>query len=262
MLETTGRQPNSRLKSIVKASIALTLVCAAFLLALTAYAWFYYGRTAAGVVEISNPNAIFINAANQEDIRFFDLGNIDVEDRENGEGQTYKDIVFCIKGKNVHRYKIQLAYTTNNQFEYEIYHAELAENEGSVPGNAMSHVIYDTHDSTPVTQHYYVPAGSTKLAGSLLNDAGDPDEKLAKDQTEADFWYKKTYAPDENETDQTYDYHHKYAVPLYWQTDSLILNPEEKEFCHYYVLRVVWESGAHNDKETDIIYISAKNLSA
>ena len=80
MLETTGRQPNSRLKSIVKASIALTLVCAAFLLALTAYAWFYYGRTAAGVVEISNPNAIFINAANQEP--WFENGVTEVGPRE------------------------------------------------------------------------------------------------------------------------------------------------------------------------------------
>ncbi len=221
-----------------------------FIFTVTVFAWFYSGRIMTSVVEITNPTAIFINAGNEEDIRYLDLGRIDAE-----SGAEYKDFVFCVRGTYVAGYRLQLAYTTNNQFEYEIYPASVTTNSAAVPANAESCVEYDTHGASSVTQYYYALAGATPLAGSFLNEAAGGEEQLAKNN---DVYHDLTYTPDGESS--PYPYRHKYAIPLYWQARDPVHPAEGLEFCDYYILRVKWEAGKINDKETDIIYISAKNF--
>lgn len=238
-------------KTVVAALLAFVLLCAS----MAAYAWFYVGRRTAAITEISNPTAIFINTGNEEDIRYLDLGGIDAE------AGTYKDFVFCVRGNNVGSYKLQLAYTTNNQFEFEVYAA--TESASAPAGASTGVVIYDTHDDVSSTLYYSAPAGASPIPGELVNDtvvgAGDEAETLAL--TGGDRYYAETYTP--SGSNSPYANHHKHAVPLYWQATAAIQPTldEHFDFCDYYILRVKWTANTKNDKETDIVYISAKNIS-
>ncbi len=218
----------------------------AFLCALPVASWLFVSRIAGAVTPISDPTALFINAANQEDLRYLQLSGIDVS-----EG-TYKDFVFCVRGNNVNRYLLQLAYTTNNQFTFEIYRATLS--TGSVPQSALGVVEYTPHDGSS-DQLYYIPDASSRIDGHFLNNRTGSD-KLAKDD---DDFHDATYGG--------YSSVDRFAEPLYWHSDSSILVPDEdkdamENFFHYFIIRVIWSEGKTNDKETDIIFISAKNTSS
>ena len=258
----TARRSNM----LIPLQCLLTALLMILYAAVPLYAWFYRQRTAAAVAEISDPTAIYINAANKEDIRYMDLSGIDVENdgtpTQDGTGK-YKDFVFCIRGIDVSAYKLQLAYTTNNQFEYELYHATLA--QGDAPADAVGLALYTTHPVglAGVEQQYYAPAGSTKIVGDFLNRNTGASEILAYDD---DTYHDMTYAMlPANDVATVYGYINKYAEPIYWQSrDSITPTGFEaggSTFCDYYLLRVIWTNDAVNNKETDIIYISARNNS-
>ena len=244
--EETAKVNNAR--RLPKAVFAVMLAFALLAASMAVVAWFYYGRRTAAISEISNPTAIFINAGNQEDIRYLDLGGIDAETG------TFKDFVFCVRGNNVQAYRLQLAYTTNNQFEFEIYAA--TESASAPSGTPAGVVVYDTHGETPSTLWYYAPAGASPIAGPLKNGQTVGDEVLALTN---DYYYSETYTPEG--ANSPYSNHHKHAVPIYWQaTDAVRPTADEHfDFCDYYILRVKWTENTKNDKETDIVYISAKN---
>lgn len=256
--ETTTKVNNRRKapKAIVAALTAFALLAAS----MAVYAWLYSGRKTAAIAEISNPTAIFINAGNQEDIRYLDLGGIDAEngiDPDTGIGQ--KDFVFCVRGNNVIAYRLQLAYTTNNQFEFEVY---AASESSSLPADSsVSIVRYDTHTGSDPLLYYYAPAGATPIAGVIRNlDSSVSNEILAKNN---DYYHDKTYTPDGENA--AYANRQKNAIPLYWQATAAAtptLDPTTFDFCDYYILRVKWTSNTKNDKETDIVYLSAKNTYA
>ena len=151
----------------------ISLVVIIFTLSAATVAWFYSDRNAAVVGKISTPTAIYISGANREDVAVINLSGINVEDDENVG--RYHDVVFSVHGNHVTQYMLQLAYTTNNQFEYEIYPAVLA--TGAVPADPVANVVFATNT---VSQNYYVPSGTSALAGHFLNyDADVTDEDLA-----------------------------------------------------------------------------------
>lgn len=229
------------------------------------FGWFSFKRNMNGVTQISNPTAIFIGSGHQEDIMYMDLTDIDLID-----GSTYKDYVFCIRGTNVVSYQIQLAFTTNNQFNYEILPASEVSNEEDVPGNAKSVVTYYTQSVVHndelnideyIVKYYYVANGVNALSGNFKNKNNGSSEILAKDD---DQYFNETYG--ESKADPSpYDNVHKYAVPLYWQSTTLDFTDDgihTEDFCDYYVLRITWVGeNRTNNKETDIIYITAENKS-
>lgn len=250
--EKNGTVKGIRLAALISAFVMLLSGAAVF-------AWLYQGRYIAAVGEISNPTSIQINAAHQEDIRYLDLKDIDVNLND------HKDYVFCIIGDNVSYYGLQLAFTTNNQFEYEIYPA-VEKGIGAVPGDALAVVEYSTHDGSGVKQ-YYVNNGTAKLAGDFINKKtgsealaytiGDAAPSAPKKNMHNDTYYTEKNV--NGVIMSAYGYVNKYAEPLYWQTSSNIYGGND--FCHYYVLRVKWDQNtASNSKETDIIYISARNI--
>lgn len=234
----------------------LSLIVSLLIFTTNIYGWFSFERKTAGIREISNPMSIFINAGQEEDIMYMDLTGIDLS------RTTYKDFVFCIRGINISKYAIQLAYTTNNQFEYELYPA--VEVASDVPANALGHVSYESHDSSHTIKYYYIENGKSPIDGTFKNKKSD-SEILAEDN---DSFYEETYG--------TYENVQKYARPLYWQTIDILHNASAAtgtisngqyvyqnsptgSFTDYYILRIIWGELRQNDKETDIIYLSAKN---
>ena len=250
--ERPAKQNKGLMVNALRALILLVLL--ALCVSLVVYAWFRYERDAAALAELSDPTAIYINAANREEIRYMDMSGIDVE----GETDGYKDFVFCIRGDNVGSYRLQLAYTTNNQFSYELYPANQLVS-GSVPANAVGVALYTTHPVSGTIgpeQTYYIAPGTSPIVGDFLNKNTGASEILAYDDSyPADQYHTLTY--------DDYDIVHKYAWPIYWQARNLIhpISDAYGSFCDYYILRVIWNSGATNTKETDIIYISARNTS-
>ena len=253
MKKNSDNKTTSRRK-IIKSFLPVGILFLLLTFSIVTIAWFYTSRNIGALTEISNPTAIFINAGNAEDVRYLDLGGIDVE----GEND-YKDFVFCVRGNHVYNYKIQLSYTTNNQFDYEIYEADMTTVAGNVPANTESLVVYDTHDGSGDRQYYYAVQNATALAGSFLNKDNGAAEKLALDD---DTYYEQTYTP--TDAGSTYDNRDIYAIPLYWQTTGTIspVMDANSDFCEYYILRVRWSGSSRNNKETDIVYIAAKNISS
>ena len=258
-MEKNTAQKKNKLTSRAIVLFASVLFLLAAISATSVLAWFYLNRGGAGIKKITNPTAIFIRAGNAEPIVNLDLSAINVQQEDN-----YSDYVFCVTGV-ADAYKLQLAYTTNNQFEYELYHASHTDDpDYPALATAEAKVEYNTHPETPPasTIYYYVPSGATAIAGTELNrDTGAADIRALQGTNKL---YKLTYTPADTST--VYDHHHDYAIPIYWQSNDAISTEDaetgaDESFLQYYILRIKWTGTRANDKETDIIYISAKSVS-
>ena len=226
--------------------LTLVVVCLALALAiaLPVYAWFVSDIRLAAYAPVSSPEALYIGAGHSdlahdsfEDIRYMYFNGMDATDENH-----YVDRVFCVYGKSVSGYRLQLAYTTNNQFTYEIYHAT----ESTVGSNYD--VAYTTHGETPAT--YYYSTNGAAIAGSYLNKTTVDGVDLATDAYHTDTYdtYSRANVSD-------------YAEPIYWQTTSVEAGNARGDFVNYYILRVWTGSKSQNDRETDVICLAAKSFS-
>ncbi|MBQ7624758.1 MAG: hypothetical protein IJS65_05755 [Clostridia bacterium] len=223
-----------KMKKFYRRAGVLALIC---VLALggSVYAWLNARRRVAAVAEIDSPVAIYINAAHKEDIQYLDLSEIDMErERPDGSRYNYQDFIFTVQGEEVALFKLQLAYTTNNQLQFEIYEAT----EGAQGANSV--VYYSPTGSA----YYYDPDGGAIPMTYLNTQSGD---LLADSSMHTD-----TYG--------SYSNVNTYAEPIYCQSTNAIAarNREGINFHNYFILRVKWTNGKMNDRETDILYLSAK----
>lgn len=225
-------------KNIIKKNgkrllIAVISIAVMLMTSVTAYAWFTYRRQLDTITRINSPTTLVIGAGAKESSLNINMGGIDVADEA-----CKKDFVFSVySDESVENYKIQLAHTTNIDFNYSIYKA--AEHTDD-PGNDRA-VYTDESGNT----FYYTKNGDA-LSGVFLNL--DQDGKTA----------------DKSLHDKSYDnydkkYVQKNAEPLYWQTADVIqpTNNSGSGFLDYYILEVSWNENAANNKETDIVYITA-----
>ena len=227
---------------------AALLLCALALAGAT-FAWLTQNRRVAGIAEIDAPMSLYIKSGADEDATFLDFTGIDKM------AADHKDFVFAVSGDYVESFKLQLAYTTNNQFTYEIYRAE------TLNAYTAGCVTYIDQGGHP---HYYkaIETGGPFPMHSLnaATHAEGEEDKLA-DQNDA--LSKEIYPPapqiaDPSSTEPpTYTSAQKNAWPLYRQTDNAIDVIPPMPFTNYFILRVKWDD-ANNNKETDIIYIAAK----
>lgn len=220
------------------------LVISALLLAIS-YAWFCTQREMTTAAWIKAPIVLDIRAGNNQDIKYLDMGDIEVGEGKDGS----KDYVFCVYGKPVDNYSLQLAYTTNIAFHYDVYRADLkADESGKVtfesPKNKATFDIVDN----PV------------ISGLSMNEIKANNKSPAEYQSHA-----LSYGDEkkENIVDKA-----KVQVnnePLYFLAEEngiKVMRPRNiidgKEFLDYYVIRVSWKAGeVHEDKETDIVYLTA-----
>ena len=220
------------------------LVISALLLAIS-YAWFCTQREMTTAAWIKAPSVLDIRAGNKQDIKYLDMGDI-----EGGEGKSgSKDYVFCVYGKPVDNYSLQLAYTTNIAFHYDVYRADLkADGSGKVtfesPNNKATFDIVDN----PV------------IRGLSMNEIKAKNESPAKYQS-----HDLSYGDEKKENIVDKAKVQANNEPLYFLAEEngiKVMRPrniiEGKEFLDYYVIRVSWKAGeVHEDKETDIVYLTA-----
>lgn len=237
-MKQSMRKLNLRTKRLLTA--ALALACALALVGVTR-AWLAHERAVAALAAVDLPMSLLIRAGADEDKAYLDLSNIDVTQADDdGSNFGHKDFVFAVKSAYVSKFKLQLAYTTNNRFSYELYPA--AECEATDPD--MS-VIYSPQSGPDV---YYRTSGSKITLTALNAQAGDP--KLAKSD---DSYAEDTYGE--------YSNVNRYAYPLYFQSAAQDPVPSVGgTSLNYFILRVIWDVGS-NERETDMIYIAAKTVS-
>lgn len=242
--------------------IAFTVAATIVLSCIPVAAWFYFERRVGALAEIDSPISLYINSGAREiqpeddgDIKqilleeqkilYLNLNDIDVKAKDSyGNQMDHKDFVFCVRGV-LSSYYLQLAHTTNNQFEYEIY--KTCENDPEDP-DIKTVVYYGAVTNNPYTYYF-------KTTDKIEFEAKNKDETITSEDIAKidDSYYKMTYG-DYSEVD-------KYAVPIYWiSTESIKGSESGASFANYYILRVKWKTATkENDRETDILYISAGN---
>ena len=214
------------------------------LLLVVSYAWFYTQREMSTAAWIKAPVVLDIRAGNNRDVKYLDMGNIEV-----GETDGYKDYVFCVYGKPVDNYSLQLAYTTNIAFHYDVYRADLSKTGDIVFQSPDGSARFKRVNDTPV------------IRGLSMNEIkaqnSSPSQYQSHDLSYGD--EKKVNIVEKNKVQGNNE-------PLYFLAEEngvKVMKPrnisqDNKDFLDYYVIRVSWKAGeVHEDKETDIVYLTA-----
>ena len=230
-------------RKLILSGVALTL---SGLVLMISYAWFYMRREMSTVAWIKAPIVLDIGAGNGQDIKYLDMGNIAV-----GEGTVgSKDYVFCVYGKPVDYYSLQLAYTTNIAFHYDVYRADLS-NDGDI--------VFQSPDgsSARFKRVNDIPVISGFSMNEIKEQNISPSQYQSHDLSYGD--EKKENIVDRNKVQGNNE-------PLYFLAEEngvKVMKPRNilknsNEFLDYYVLRVSWKAGeVHEDKETDVVYLTA-----
>ena len=240
--EHSAREGGSAAKKIVP--IAVTLVALILALALPVLSWFISGKQLLAYAPVTSPEALYIGAGHRdiengtfEDIRYLYFNGINAN-------EEYSDYVFCVYGTAISGFNLQLAFTTNNQFEYEIYRAA----ESTTPSEGA--VRYVTHDAEPAVYYYSIDPlqnGGDPLDGDFLNATEEDGLTLADSTRHAAAYGEYTNV-------------NRFAEAIYWQTEDPIPGHSTDDFVVYFILRVKTNGKSSNDRETDILCISAKSI--
>ena len=237
-MENTDKvKNNENKKRLMRAAVSLTMV---FVLSMTVFAWFTNEKKLDTITKVTAPTTLVIGAGNKEDAANIDLGEIDVTKVDENTKQGKSDYVFCVYSDSVlGSYKLQLAHTTNIPFTYTIYKATEDTNTGDV-----------TYTAENGTSYYYNKNGEA-IVGKYLNQ-DTTDNKIAQS---SGHYHEKTY-------ENNYNNVQKNAEPLYWQTTNAITPTSAGNgFTDYYILELTWADNLQNDKETDMVYITASMTS-
>lgn len=272
----------------IEATIAIVLTIVA-IGSIPALAWFSNARKLGDLERVDTPTKLFISAAH-DDIKYLQLADIKVSD----DTVRKKYYVFCVSGKSASYYHLQLAYTTNNQFEYFVYPAKQLTIE-QVNGGADYHAKHTAHDENGNETEVYYYAIETDETINHPNNSfeGEAHYRLwngtiiRQDSSPITTRYlnkgQNTLIANDTKHNQTYHYKEYdsnnttlgigaqlYCEPVYWQALRIKSGMDaSNEFTNYYILEVNWEKAAEaageeglkDDKETDIIYIIAEATS-
>jgi len=258
----------------VKLQIAAALICTA---AIPVHAWFSYQNKIEAMSKIKKPPSINLASGGDDPAIYINLENIDVL-----KG-TDKYFVFSVEPGKYSAYDIQLSHTTNIPFTYELYRIEEVENE------AQGTITYTDHTRTIDAETGLEV--ETKLYYSIMDidDSVTTDGKLSltdinpdNDHDHPDNPYNtftrtlgNEGALDANRRNYTAnDTVNQYVKPLYSivrRVPQLYANEDGSDERDYFAIHLTWDTNsnitvsdseywdyADNNKETDIIYISAK----
>lgn len=253
-------------------------------------AWFSYQRRIAKIMKIESPNVLYLNSAHREDAVNFEVKGINADekivddygntvlyntsgivDMEHGEPKniTHKDFVFNVTGEAVDTFTIQLAYTTNNPFTYELYAAnEYTSSQAASHKMANGEAVLVEYKLTQTTLNSELPA----ISGTQYNlDVTPPDslyymiDTACRDSKATSGKYVGRYLNKSSDTYPGYSNVQENAYPTYWQAIGVEAfpgddNPDKTPFSRHFILRVKWSEGEldNSAKETDIIYITVK----
>lgn len=287
----SGALNGKRLIVFVAALMTLSL----FIITPT-YSWFKKQQEMARYEKVRSVNTLYITAASREDVKSFQISGVDVSEKavwDLGNSQTqrktYQDYVFCVAGDYVYSYTLQLAHTTNNNYKYQIFEADVA---GNAPAGGVSdrdyieYQITDEFDPAILSEITAKDIYTTKAAGDGIlyysikkADNLAPISLNAENPTENDkssvrpstytvngetvryngHYLNRTtdFSANNNYHNDTYsedeDNVDAHAEPLYWQATGIsggdVTNSDS--FYHEYILRISWDTSGVSAATTD-----------
>ncbi len=248
-----------KVNKIKKKTVLLFTLAATglILVGVIVYAWFFYKRQLDTLTWIKTPIRLEIGSGNNHDIAYLDMGSIDADTQ--GHSMNY---VFCVYGEPIDMYSLQLAYTTNIPFYYEVYRAKLSTSSQTTSDNIVTVPFTYTDNSGEHTENFTYDKSSTPVISAMPLSKMDEAE-IKKHQS-----HNLSYGDENGQNAVDSSKVQKNAEPLYWlasENNLDMLNPKNKGknafggdcFCDYFVLRVYWdENTVSNDKETDMVYLT------
>lgn len=266
-----------------KVQVVIALGFSIFLvLAIPAFAWFAFSSRVETLTKIKAPSTLDIKSGHAYSIEYLDLSDVDVTELDGGGTTGHKDYIFAVKaGNNISAYDIQIAHTTNIPFTYTLYRAnELGNSDelASIPVGNVTSFEYQPEGASTKTIYYYGYASATATKEQENKDvdnasAAELTLTSLNPDTEDQTYYGRLLAK-KNDSKNIYSNYTKYnsndkpeiyAVPLYSQRKNISTWDAEAD---YFILRLSWDTSAGgnfaewnaatNNKETDMIYISAK----
>ena len=248
-LQKMDSKKNNKVKKWYISSVIALILAATALIGVT-FAWFFYRRELDTLTCIKTPVRLDIRSGNNHDIVYLDLGSIDADTPD----RTIER-VFCVYGEPVDIYSLQLAYTTNIAFYYDIYRASYDPDNGKV-------VFTYTDKDGDHTEKFSYEESAKVIAAKPLNKMNETE--LAAHQN-----HTLSYGDDKGLNPVDTSKVQSNAEPLYWLASEKGLNvmrPENMQtnsttnsayFCDYYVMKIYWdERTVINDKETDMVYLT------
>lgn len=248
ILKSFNKLSNTQKIEFVLASL-LSLLLA---IGVPVFAWLFFANNLETMTKIKEPDNLDIRAGNFDPIINLELSNIDIEAMQKSNTSQY--YVFSVSaGDYKIDYNIQLAHTTNIPFKYTIWRAT------KVSGSGENVVAYHPLDNPNEVTYYQKDANPLELTPLNADEGNASHYGRVIAQSSGDY-YVKTYSG--------VDLPEIYAVPMYLKTAEPI-TPTEKGDHDYFILQLDWDGAAvtegnfaqwnkaENNKETDIIYISA-----
>lgn len=250
-----GKEKNLKVQLGVS---GIALLASAALLASLTLAWFYNQREMSTVTWIKTPIVLDIGSGKNHDIAYLDMGDIDVESSVN----NYKDYVICVYGQPVDNYSLQLAYTTNIAFHYDVYRA--AEADASASDVVISY--YDKNGKEEAEYFTRLSSYSNPVINGLsMNEIINSGRSASEYQS-----HYLSYGDENGNNVVSTGKVQGFAEPLYFLAQepdgTKIMKPQgiakdsdgNSFFLDYYIIRVSWKEGeVSNNKETDIVYLTA-----
>lgn len=239
--------------------------------AIPVYAWFAFQERIEAFTKVKEPPSINLASGGDDPALYISLENIDVT---SGSG---KYIVFSIEPGKYSAYDIQLSHTTNIPFTYELYRVKEDDN-GSIEYIDHSRNVNPlTGENVETTLHYSVMTDynysttRTNIANGKVNLQDiNPDDnspgRILGDESDLN-QSRKNYV--------TGDTVNQYVKPLYSvarKIPQLSDGEDGSAERDYFAIKILWTQGAtnmteanqdywnraFNNKETDLIYIAAK----
>ena len=247
-----------KLSFAVKVQLIIAILCT---MAVPAFAWFVYQDRIETFSKIKEPPSINLASGGDDPALYISLENIDVSK------STVKYIVFSVEPGKYSAYDIQLSHTTNIPFTYELYRIQ-EDDKGLIE------YIDHTRDvnAEEMTIKYKImtmPKGTAAWKVELKDI--NPDKKTTGRtlgvENDLNKYNRKNYADTDNVN--------QYVKPIYSvarRVPQLNENEDGSSARDYFAIKITWTQGAnnstesdanywnnaYNNKETDLIYISAK----
>lgn len=243
----------------VNLQLIIAILCT---MAIPVFAWFSYQDRIETFSKIKEPPSINIASGGDDPAIYISLENIDVSK------SNEKYIVFSVEPGKYSAYDIQLSHTTNIPFTYELYRVQESENgtieyidhtrDVNAEESTLKYIIMTTAEGTT--------SGKVELK-DINPDVGTTGRTLGNEDALASYnrqnydtvndkvnqYVKPIYSvarriPQLNENEDGSSNRDYFAIKLSWIKGANNLTEQEADYWNY----------AYNNKETDIIYISAK----
>lgn len=251
-IDSMDNKKDNKTRKMYISSIIALILAVALLIGVT-LSWFFNKRELDSLTWIKTPIRLDIGSGNNHDIAYLDLGSIDADTPD-----RTVERVFCVYGEPVDNYSLQLAYTTNIPFYYDIYRASYAPDNGNVV------FTYTDKDGDHTEKFSYDKNSKPVIQAKPLN-------KMEATEIAAHQSHALSYGDDKGLNPVDSNKVQSNAEPLYWLASENGLNvmkPQPQNvhrnnttkstyFCDYYVIKIHWDKDTViNDKETDMVYLT------